>query len=62
MANPELSRKVARLFSEYKVPLDPGVEWAFEVEAAKSEEDLSPELQEFIRKPRFLKPKPDGVE
>lgn len=58
MANPELSRKVAKLFSEYRVPIGLGFEWAEEVEKAKSIDDLSPELREFIESPRDLKPRP----
>ena len=61
MANPELSRKAARLFNQYKVPLDKGFDWAIEIETAKSEEDLSPELQKFLSEPYFINPKPDGI-
>ncbi len=57
MANPELSRKAARLFNEYKVPLSKGFDWAVEIESAKSEKDLSPELQKFLANPYFIKPK-----
>ena len=59
MANPELSRKAARLFNEYKVPDGQGFDWAIEIEKAKSEEDLSPELQKFLANPYFIKPKPE---
>jgi hypothetical protein len=61
MINPELSRKAARLFNEYKVPLDPGIKWAFELEAAESEADLSPELKKFLADPYFINPKPDSI-
>jgi len=59
MPSPELSRRAARLFNQYKVPLDKGFEWAIEIETSKSEEDLSPELQEFLAKPYFINPKPE---
>jgi hypothetical protein len=58
MANPELSRKAARLFNKYKVPLDKGFDWAIEIETAESEKDLSPELQKFLTNPYFINPKP----
>lgn len=57
MANPELSRKAARLFNEYKVPLNKGFDWAVEIESAKSEKDLSPELQKFLAEPYFINPR-----
>jgi hypothetical protein len=57
MANPELSRKAARLFNEYKVPLGKGFDWAVEIESAESEKDLSPELRKFLANPYFIKPK-----
>lgn len=60
MANPELSRLAARLFNQYKVPLDKGFDWAVEVEKADSKEDLSKELQEFLDKPYFINPKPES--
>lgn len=62
MANPELSKKAARLFNQYKVPLDKGFSWAIEIEKAKSEEDLSPELQKFLANPYFINPKPEKKE
>jgi len=58
MANPELSRIVAKLFSQYKVPIAQGFEWAAEVERAESIDDLSLELKEFIESPRDLRPRP----
>lgn len=51
MANPELSRLAARLFNQYKVPLRKGFDWATEIETADSEENLSSELREFLKKP-----------
>jgi hypothetical protein len=61
MANPELSRKAARLFNQYKVPLDISFDWAVEIEAAKSEEDLSPLLQAFLKHPYFIKRRPKPI-
>jgi hypothetical protein len=61
MANPELSRKVAKLFSQYKVPINLGFKWAEEVYKAESIDDLSPELKKFIDSPRDLKPRPKNV-
>lgn len=58
MANPELSRIVAKLFSQYRVPIDLGLEWAEEIHKAKSIDDLSLELKKFIESPRDLKPRP----
>lgn len=62
MANPELSRKAARLFNEYKAPLDLGFDWAMEIEAAEKESDLSIELQRFLNEPYYLQTPPDFVE
>ncbi len=59
MVNPELSRKAARIFNQYKVPLDKGFEWAVEIETSDSEDDLSPELQKFLAEPYFMNPKPE---
>lgn len=61
MVNPELSRKAARLFNQYKVPLDKGFDWAVEIETSESEEDLSPELQKFLAEPYFINPKPGSI-
>lgn len=61
MAIPELSRKAARIFNKYKVPLDIGFDWAIEIEAAKSEEDLSLELQAFLKHPYFIKRRPKPI-
>jgi hypothetical protein len=61
MVNPELSRRAARLFNQYKVPIDKGFEWAIEIESSKSEKDLSPELQKFLSEPYFINPKPKKV-
>jgi hypothetical protein len=58
MTNPELSRKVAKLFNQYKVPIDLGFKWAGEIENAKSIDDLSLELKEFIDSPSNLKLRP----
>jgi hypothetical protein len=58
MLNPELSREAAKLFSQYKVPIDRGFEWAEQIEKAKSIDDLSLELREFMESPRYLKPRP----
>lgn len=62
MANPELSRRAARLFNDYKVPLDKGFDWAVEIETAKSVSDLSEELQKFLSKPYFINPRPKSLE
>jgi hypothetical protein len=59
MANPKLSRLAARLFNQYKVPIDKGFEWATELETANSEEDLSPELRAFLGKPYYINSKPE---
>jgi hypothetical protein len=59
MTNPELSRKVAKLFNQYKVPIALGFKWAEEVEDAESINDLSPELRDFIDSPSNLKHKVD---
>jgi hypothetical protein len=56
MANPKISRLAARLFNQYKVPIDKGFEWASEIAKAESEEDLSPELRAFLEKPYFINP------
>jgi hypothetical protein len=61
MVSPELSRKAARLFNQYKVPLDKGFDWAVEIETSKSEEDLSPELQKFLAEPYFINAKPGFI-
>jgi hypothetical protein len=61
MANPELSRKAARIFNQYKVPMEQGFDWAVEIESAKSEADLSPELQKFLAEPYFINPRPKAV-
>ena len=61
MAIPELSRKAAKVFNEYKVPLDIGFDWAMEIESAESEKDLSPELQKFLAEPYYMIPKPKSV-
>ena len=55
MANPELSRKAADLFNKYKVPMDIALSWATQIEAAKSEDNLSQDLQDFLSKPYFIK-------
>jgi hypothetical protein len=62
MAIPELSRKAAKIFAEYRVPMNFGFDWAFEIEDAKSENDLSLELQSFLAEPYFMNPKPKEVE
>ena len=51
MANPELSRLAARLFNQYEVSVDKGLEWATEIEKANSKDDLSAELKIFLEKP-----------
>jgi hypothetical protein len=51
MANPELSRLAARLFNQYEVPVNKGLEWAAEIEKADSKDDLSAELKKFLEKP-----------
>ena len=61
MVSPELSREAARLFNKYKVPIDPGIKWAFELQAAESDLDLSPELQKFLANPYFIDPKPASI-
>jgi hypothetical protein len=61
MVSPELSREAARLFNKYKVPIDPGIKWAFELQAAESETDLSPELKKFLANPYFINPKPASI-
>jgi hypothetical protein len=61
MANPKLSRLAARLFNQYKVPIDKGFEWATEIETVSSEKDLSPELRDFLEKPYYINPKPDST-
>jgi len=61
MANPELSRKAARLFNQYKVPLNKGLDWAIQIEAANSEKDLPLELQKFLSEPYFINPKPEKI-
>lgn len=53
MANPKLSRLAAKLFNQYRVPADAGFKWAEELERADSEEDLSPELRDFLERPHF---------
>jgi hypothetical protein len=58
MTNPDLSRLAAKLFSKYRVPIDKGFEWAAEIEDSSSEEDLSPELKEFLAKPYYINPRP----
>ena len=58
MANPKLSQLAARLFNQYKVPIDRGFDWATEIEATDSEEDLSPELREFLKRPYYINPPP----
>jgi hypothetical protein len=58
MANPKLSRLAARLFNQYKVPIDKGFEWATEIEIVDSEKDLSPELKSFLKKPYDIIPRP----
>ena len=60
MTNPELSRKIAKLFNQYKVPITLGFEWAYEVDKAESIDELSPELRDFIENPRNLKSKPNS--
>jgi len=54
----ELSRKAARLFNQYKVPSDTGFDWAVEIDSAKSDKDLSPELQQFLAEPYLMTPAP----
>jgi hypothetical protein len=56
MVNPELSRLAARLFNQYKVPIDKGFEWAAEIAKAESEEDLSPKLRDFLKNPYYINP------
>ena len=58
MANPKLSRLAAKLFNEYNVPLDKGLDWAIEIEKADSIADLSTELKSFLTKPYFLTEEP----
>lgn len=60
MTNPELSRKVAKLFNQYKVPIALGFDWAYQVDSAKSIDELSPELRDFIENPRDIKSKPSS--
>tara|TARA_B110000503_G_scaffold22880_1_gene35601 strand:+ start:5105 stop:5287 length:183 start_codon:yes stop_codon:yes gene_type:complete len=60
MTNPELSRKVAKLFNQYKVPIDLGFKWAYEADEADSVDELSPELRDFIENPRDIKSKPNS--
>jgi hypothetical protein len=62
MAVAELSRKAARLFNQYRVPNDKGFDWALEIDSAKSEKDLSPELQEFLAKPYLMTPVPKDLQ
>jgi hypothetical protein len=52
----ELSRKAARLFNKYRVSQDKGWDWGLEIISAKSEKDLSPELQEFLADPYLMTP------
>ncbi len=56
MINPELSRLAARLFNQYKVPINKGFEWDAEIQKAESEEDLSPELRAFLKNPYYINP------
>lgn len=56
MANAQLSRDAAKLFTEYKVPLDIGFEWAVEITSADTVSDLSLELQSFLADPYFINP------
>lgn len=58
MTNPELSRELAKLFNRYKVPIDLGIKWAYEADAAESVDELSPELRDFMENPRDMKSKP----
>jgi hypothetical protein len=62
MAVAELSRKAARLFNQYRVPNDKGFDWALEIDSAKSEKDLSPELQQFLAKPYLMTPVPKDLQ
>jgi hypothetical protein len=62
MVSPELSRKAAKLFNDYKVSIDKGFDWAIELESAKSEADLSPELQKFLAEPYMMRTKPKSLE
>ena len=62
MAMPDLSRKAATIFNEYKLFGDKGIEWANEIQLAKTEEDLSLELQEFLKNPYYMMAKPIEVE
>lgn len=58
----ELSRKAARLFNEYRVPDDKGWDWGLELMSAKSEKDLSPELQQFLADPYPMTPAPSDLQ
>lgn len=61
MTNPELSRKTAKLFNKYKVPIALGFEWAYEIDSANSVDELSPELRDFIENPRNMQPAPEQL-
>lgn len=61
MTNPELSRLAAKVFNQYKVPMDMGFDWAIEIEQANSMSDLSAELQSFLAEPYFINPKPENM-
>jgi hypothetical protein len=61
MKDPKLSRLAAKLFNQYKVPVDEGFSWAEEIDRADSEEGLSPELKEFLRKPYYINPPPSKI-
>lgn len=58
----ELSRRAARLFNEYRVPDDKGWDWGLELMSAKSEKDLSPELQQFLADPYPMTPAPSDLQ
>lgn len=61
MANAQLSREAAKLFGEYKVPIDTSIDWAVEINSANSVNDLSLELQEFLADPYYMN-LPEGIE
>jgi len=62
MGMPDLSRKAAIIFNEYKLFGDKSIKWANEIQLAEAESDLSLELQEFLKNPYYMMPKPIEVE
>lgn len=62
MANAQLSRDAAKLFTEYKVPIDIGFDWATELQLADSMGQLSDDLQAFLTNPYFINPSLNGIE